>query len=163
MQDREAHRGPPGPPRMPAPATPDSLRLASPWRASVGRVAGPRVGYTERVIPKEKVVELVDAHSKLEEPTTGAIWIRPEAGEAWLVEVIPSMADDEKAEEPTFFSPGVEFRFPVAIIAGNRPSLEAALRRKPELARAVAAGTVMLDAGDAKALVDVAREVSRAA
>jgi hypothetical protein len=115
------------------------------------------------VIPKEKVVELVDAHSKLAEPTTGAIWIRPEAVEAWLVEVIPSMADDEKAEEPTFFSPGVEFRFPVAIIAGNRPSLEAALRREPELARAVAAGTVMLDAGDAKALVDVAREVSRAA
>ena len=116
--------------------------------------------YSERVIPKEKVIELVDAHSKLEEPTTGAIWIRPEAGEAWSVEVIPSMADDEKAEEPTFFSPGVEFRFPVAIIAGNRPSLEAALRRKPELARAVAAGTVMLDTGDAKALVDVAREVA---
>jgi hypothetical protein len=115
------------------------------------------------VIPKEKVVELVDAHAKLEDPTTGAIWIRPEAGEAWLAEVIPSMADDEKAEEPTFFNAGVEFRFPVAIIAGNRRSLEAALRREPDLARAVVDGTVMFDAGDAKALVDVAREVSRAA
>jgi hypothetical protein len=73
------------------------------------------------------------------------------------------MADDDKADEPTFFSPGVEFRFPLALIAGNRPSLEAALRRRPELARAVADGTVVLERGDAKPLVDLARELSRAA
>jgi len=121
---------------------------------------GPRVGYARWVIPREKVAELVNAHARLEEPTTGAIWIRPEAGEAWLVEVIPSMTDDEKAEEPTFFNPGTQFRFPVAIIAGNRRSLEAALRRQPDLARAVASGTVLLDAGDASALVDVARAVA---
>jgi hypothetical protein len=115
------------------------------------------------VIPKEKVVELIEAHAKLEEPTTGAIWIRPDASEAWLVEVIPSMADDDNADEPTYFSPGVEFRFPLALIAGNRPSLEAALRRKPDLARAVAEGTVVLDEGDARQLVELARQVSRAA
>jgi hypothetical protein len=115
------------------------------------------------MIPKEKVEELVDAHAKLEDPTTGAIWIRPDATEAWLVEVIPSMADDEKADEPTFFNPGVAFRFPLALIAGNRPSLEAALRRSPDLARAVAEGTVMFDQGDADALVELARHLSHAA
>ena len=115
------------------------------------------------MIPKEKVVELVHAHAKLDEPTTDAIWIRPNATEAWLVEVIPSMDDDEKAEEPTWFNPGVAFRFPVVMIAGNRFSLEAALRRAPELARDVADGTVLLDGGNAVALVDVARAATQAA
>jgi hypothetical protein len=99
----------------------------------------------------------------LEEPTTGAIWINTGAPEVWLIEVIPTMSDDEKVEEPTFFSPGIEFRFPLALIAGNRHSIEAALRRKPELARAVLDGRVMLDLGDAQPLVELAREVSRAA
>jgi hypothetical protein len=67
------------------------------------------------------------------------------------------------AEEPTFFSPGVEFRFPIALIAGNRQSIEAALRRKLELARAVLDGRAMLDLGDGQPLVELAREVSRAA
>ncbi len=73
------------------------------------------------------------------------------------------MSDDEKVDEPTFFSPGVGFRFPLALIAGNRQSLEAALRRKPDLARAVLDGRVMLDRGDAKPLVELARELSHAA
>jgi hypothetical protein len=115
------------------------------------------------MIPREKVTELVEAHAKLEEPTTGAIWIKTDAPEVWLVEVIPTMADDEKAEEPTYFNPGVEFRFPLALIAGNRESLEAALRRAPDLARAVVDGTVVLDGGDVRPLVELAREVSRAA
>jgi hypothetical protein len=115
------------------------------------------------MIPREKVEELASAHARLEEPATGAIWINTGAPEVWLVEVIPTMSDDDKVEEPTFFGPGVEFRFPLALIAGNRRSLEAALRRKPELARAVLDGTVVLDGGDAKPLVDLAREVSAAA
>jgi hypothetical protein len=115
------------------------------------------------MVPKDKVVELVDAHAALDEPTTGAIWINAAAPEVWLVEVIPSMTDDDKADEPTFFSPGVEFRFPIALIAGNRRSLEAALRRRPELARALVEGTVVLDRGDAQSLVALAREVAHAA
>src|SRR5690349_6924659 len=110
------------------------------------------------MIPEEKVQELVHAHAGLAEPTTGAIWIKTDAPEVWLVEVIPTMADDEKAEEPTFFNPGVEFRFPLALIAGNRQSLEAALRRAPDLARAVVGGTVMLDRGDMQPLDELARE-----
>jgi hypothetical protein len=115
------------------------------------------------MIPREKVEQLVEAHAKLDEPTTGAIWINSEAPEVWLIEVIPTMADDEKAEEPTYFSPGLEFRFPLALIAGNRPSLEAALRRAPELARAVSSGTVVHEGGDAGPLVKLAREIADAA
>ncbi len=44
-----------------------------------------------------------------------------------------------------------------------RQSLEAALRRTPDLARALVDGTVVLDRGDARGLVELAREVSRAA
>ena len=88
------------------------------------------------MIPRQKVDELVQAHARLEEPTTDAIWIKTDASEVWLVEVIPTMADDDKAEEPTYFNAGVEFRFPLALIAGNRESLQGALRRSPELARA---------------------------
>ncbi len=119
--------------------------------------------YDDSMIPLEKVTELVSAHSRLEEPTTGAIWINKDATEVWLVEVIPTMTDDEMADEPTFFSPGVGFRFPLALIAGNRRSLEAALRRKPELARAIVDGTVVLDSIDVQPLVELAREVARAA
>jgi hypothetical protein len=120
-------------------------------------------GMVSDMIPRAKVEELVKAHSKLEEPTTNAIWIKSEASDVWLVEVIPTMADDDQAEEPTYFNPGIAFRFPLVLIAGNRASLEAALRRSPELARDVASGRVMLDDGDAEALVELAREVSRAA
>jgi hypothetical protein len=112
------------------------------------------------MVPRERVIELVDAHARLEEPTTGAIWIKPGEPEVWLVEVIPAMADDETADEPVLFGPGVEFRFPLALIAGNRRSLELALRRKPDLAKAIVSGTVMLDGEDARSLLEVAREVA---
>ncbi len=78
----------------------------------------------------------------------------------WLVEVIPAMTDDDKAEDPAFFNPRVAFRFPMVLVAGNRVSVEAARRRNPELAKELAKGTVMLDNGDATALVQLAREVS---
>jgi hypothetical protein len=117
------------------------------------------------MVPRTKVEELVGAHAKLDEPTTSAIWIKTktDAPEVWLVEVIPAMTDDDDAEEPTYFNPGVAYRFPLALIAGNRSSLEAALRRSPDLAREVAQGTVLLDDGDATALVALARQISHAA
>jgi hypothetical protein len=112
------------------------------------------------VIPRANVEELARAHAALEEPTTAAIWIHRGRPEAWLVEVIPTMASDEHADEPVFLNPGVGFRFPLAIIAGNRESLEAALRRNAELARAVADGDVVVDAGDAQPLVELARRLA---
>jgi hypothetical protein len=115
------------------------------------------------MIPREKVQELVQAHARIEDPTTDAIWIRSDATEVWLVEVVPSMFDDDRAEDATYFNPGVAFRFPLALVAGNRASLEGALHRDRELAKAVAAGEVMLDNGNASHLVALARELAAAA
>ena len=119
--------------------------------------------YPSSVIPPEEVQRLVDAHAKLDEPTSAAIWIKRDAPEAWLVEVIPDMADDDRADEPVYFSPGVGFRFPLALIVGNTRSLEKALRERPELAREVAAGTLLLDGDAGQALVDLARKLVQAA
>lgn len=122
------------------------------------------LGYASAMIPPEKVQELVEAHAKLDEPMTAAIWIRKNESEVWLVEVIPSMAEDENAGEPTYFNPGVSFRFPLVLIAGNRQSLEAAIRRDPKLARNIVDGSKMYDVGgEAEALMVIAREVSQAA
>ncbi len=110
------------------------------------------------MIAREKVQELVDAHARLDDPMTAAIWIRRDAPEVWLIEVIPSLREDDRAHEPTYFSPGVEFRFPLALVAGTRTSLAAALRRDPSLARDVASGDVLFDRdGEAKAIIDAAR------
>ncbi len=115
------------------------------------------------MIPKQQVQKLARAHAALKEPTTAAIWIRREKPEAWLVEVIPAMSPDDRADEPTYFNPGVEFRFPLVLIAGNRQSLEEALRRNTELARDVADGEVMVDTGDARPLVELAKQIAAAA
>ena len=116
------------------------------------------------IIPRDRVEKLVRAHASLEEATTAAIWIRPDDAAAWLVEVIPEMTDDDAADEPIVFAPGVSFTFPLALIAGNRGSLEKALRKNRKLAADVASGHVMLDtAGDATHLVELAKELSPAA
>ena len=114
------------------------------------------------MIPEHKVREVVAAHARLDEPTAAAIWIRQDdPSGVWLVEVIPSLTDEERAEEPVFFAPGVEFAFSLALIAGNRTSLEEALQRNREFARAVAEGEVLLDAsGDASALKRLALSLS---
>lgn len=112
------------------------------------------------MIPRTNIEELARAHAALEEPTTAAIWIHKDRPEAWLVEVIPAMADDENADKPVFFNPGAAFGFPLTIIAGNRESLEAALRQNRELARAVADGDVVVDRGDARPLIELARQLA---
>jgi hypothetical protein len=117
------------------------------------------------MIPEKNVKELVEAHTKLEDHMTGAIWIRQDdsEAEACIVEVIPDMADDEQAEEPIRFNPGPGFRFSLVLIAGNRGSIEAALKRDRKLARDVAKGKILFDEGDAKQLVNVAENLSKAA
>ena len=113
------------------------------------------------MIPREDVEELANVHASLqEEPTTAAIWIHRDRPEAWLVEVIPAMNASAEADDPIFFNPGLKFRFPLALIAGNRRSLEDAVRRNPELARAIADGDVIVDRGDAVPLVNLARQVA---
>lgn len=115
------------------------------------------------MIPVANVRELAAAHARIEDPATAAIWIKREASEVWLVEVIPSMADDDRAEEPTYFNPGAGFRFPLALVAGNRQSLEDALHRDAELARAVAEGEIVLDGPDARHIVELAKHLGAAA
>lgn len=111
-------------------------------------------------IPRAEIVKLARAHSALIlELATGAIWIHRDRSVAWLVEIIPAMAANDRAEEPVFFAPGVSFSFPLALVAGNRESLEKALRRDIELAHAVATGEVLVDGGDAAPLVRLARQL----
>lgn len=114
------------------------------------------------MIPRTKVAELVAAHEALsEDPAAAAVWIRKEESTVWLLEVIPSLPEEDQPEEPIFFSPGVEFRFPLALIAGTRRTLESTLRKDRELARFVASGEVMLDrSGDAQALIALASELA---
>lgn len=115
------------------------------------------------MIPEKNIIELVDAHARLEEPMSGAIWIRPDANEAWLVEVLPGMEDDERAGEPTRFGPGAHFRFPIALVAGNFASLASALEGDAELASAVANGVILYERDgqrDASRLVEVARAMA---
>lgn len=92
---------------------------------------------------------------------TGALWIRQFATEVevCLVEIIPSMSDDDHVELPTYFNSGVGFLFPIALIAGNLKSIEEALHRNIEFAKAVATGKIMHDEGDARRLVDTTTHI----
>jgi len=116
------------------------------------------------MIPRSKVAELVAAHESLrDDPAAAAVWIRKDDPTVWLLEVIPTLPEEDRPEEPIFFNPGVEFRFPLALIAGTRRTLESTLRANPELARLVASGEVMLDrSGDAQALISLASELAAA-
>ncbi|MBA2321640.1 MAG: hypothetical protein H0V89_10840 [Deltaproteobacteria bacterium] len=111
-------------------------------------------------IPRAEIEKLVDAHRKLPDPMTCAIWIRPEASEAWLVEVVSSMEDDDRAGDVIRFNPGITFRFPLALVVGNRESVERAMEKDRELAGAVARGEVLHDGGDAADLVALARRLA---
>jgi len=112
-------------------------------------------------IPRAEIEKLVQAHKNLPDPMTCAIWIRPDASEAWLVEVVSSMADDEQAGEVIRFNPGITFRFPLALVVGNRESMERALEKDRDLAGAVAKGEVLHDdGGDAADLVALARRLA---
>jgi hypothetical protein len=51
------------------------------------------------------MMDLVQAHAELDDPTEIAIWIRQDDREAWLVEVIPTMNPDEHPERPVAFTP----------------------------------------------------------
>ena len=92
---------------------------------------------------REEMEELVRAHAALDEPMETAIWIRQNDREAWLVEVIPSLPEDEHPERPVAFNPGLVFRHPLNLLAGNRASIEAAVRVDHDLAQAVAQGVVL--------------------
>ena len=76
------------------------------------------------MVSREEILELVRAHAALEEPMETALWIRREDREAWLVELIPSLAMDRHPERPIAFNPGRSFRHPLKLIASNLDGLE---------------------------------------
>ncbi len=117
------------------------------------------------MIPQEKVEALVEAHAHLDkDPATAVVWFRKDESMVWLLEVIPTfdeLADEDQTEEPTFFNAGITFRFPLALIAGTRRTLEATLRSDPKLAKDLATGKVLLDGGgDGTRLVELAKQVA---
>lgn len=112
-------------------------------------------------IPKQRITDLVQAHAELDEPTTAAIWIkRDDPAEAWLVEVIPAMANDDKADEDIHFNPGISFQHPLALIAGNLESLKKAVAQNKQLAQDIVDGQIVLPGGkkEAETLVATASE-----
>lgn len=119
-------------------------------------------------IPREKVVELAKTHAELDDRATAAVWIRKDETTVWLIEVVPTFPEigpEEDREEPIFFNPGVYFRFPLALIAGTRRTLEKTIESDRELARHVASGDIVFDDGhgEANELVEYARKLSTAA
>lgn len=108
----------------------------------------------------EEMLELAHAHAALEDPTEIAIWIRQHEREAWLVEVIPTMARDDHPERPVAFTPGRAFRHPLNLIAGNREDIERAIRNDSDLASAVANGHVLLGRDAAQELVSLAQDIT---
>jgi hypothetical protein len=110
------------------------------------------------MVTPEEMRELVQAHAGLDEPMTTAIWIRRQDREAWLVEVIPSMAKDPHPERHVAFGPGRFFRHALNLIAGNVDDLKEAIRREPSLADAIAEGEVLYGEAEGEALKRFAEE-----
>ncbi len=109
---------------------------------------------------KKTMQDLVEAHKELEEPISGAIWIRKSDFGAWLVEVLPEMPDDSRVLDPVVFSPTTDFRYSLHLIAGNLRSLQDALHSNPEMAREVASGEVLFADNDCEDLMRMVREVA---
>lgn len=103
------------------------------------------------------MLELVRAHSALDEPMETAIWIRRDDREAWLVELIPSLAVDDHPERPVAFNPGRSFRHPLNLIASSLDGLRRAIQTDHALARDVAAGEILYGADRGRELQEIAR------
>ena len=103
------------------------------------------------------MLELVRAHTALEEPMETAIWIRREARDAWLVELIPALAVDDHPERPVAFNPGRAFRHPLNLIASNMDGLRRAIHTDQALARDIAAGDILYGDERGRELQEIAR------
>jgi hypothetical protein len=95
------------------------------------------------VAQERDICALVQAHTDLDEEMTAALWIYQDSREVWLVEVIPSMFENDRAELPIQFNPTLDFRWPLKLIIANPSDLHAAIRRDSDLAAAIIAGQVL--------------------
>jgi hypothetical protein len=103
------------------------------------------------------MLNLVRAHTALDEPMETAIWIRREDREAWLVELIPSLAADAHPEIPVAFNPGRSFRHPLNLIASNLDGLRRAMQEHHTLARDIAVGEILYGEERGRELQEIAR------
>lgn len=127
--------------------------MGSSWRPRHERC------YSIDVPTREEMIELVRAHAELDEPMETAIWIRPHEREAWLVEALPSLADDDHPNRPVAFNPGRTFRHPLNLIASNMEGLRRAIQEDQALARDIAAGEVLYGPARGQELQDFARSI----
>ncbi|HEX3775063.1 MAG TPA: hypothetical protein VHV51_11405 [Polyangiaceae bacterium] len=97
---------------------------------------------------RDEMLELVQAHAGLEDRMDAAIWIRRDAPDAWLVEVLPDLPADRHPGRPVHFNAGRTFRHELNLIAANAEDLRAAIRADVQLAAVLADGEV-LHGGDA--------------
>jgi len=89
------------------------------------------------------VKDLVAAHVAIkDERMETAIWINQKDGAIWLVELLPTFADDPDANEPTTFSAS-KHGFDLRLVAANEDSLKQAIKKDPDLAKAIVAGAVL--------------------
>ena len=109
----------------------------------------------------EAINALVHAHSKLEDVHTGALWLPRWDGPAVkLLEIIPSMPIDARADEPMEFLPSKDFRYTLQLINGRAADLRDAIERNGEFAQAVLDGVpVPAPTPATKALQAFARKV----
>lgn len=95
---------------------------------------------------REAVLSLVRAHAALEDRLTGAIWLSAKRNGVWLVEIIPSMPADARADEPMEFLPSRDFRYALHLYTGREADLLSAIDRNVAFAASIAAGTPVPDA-----------------
>ena len=91
------------------------------------------------------VLALVQAHAKLDDSMTAAIWIYQDSREVWLIEIVPSMFDDERANIPIQFNPTTDFRWPLKLFAVNLSNIQDVILKDPELAAAIADGDILYE------------------
>jgi hypothetical protein len=108
---------------------------------------------------REEMLELVRAHAGLEDRMDAAIWIRQNAREGWLVELLPDLPADVHPGRPIQFNAGRTFRHELNLIAANADDLRAAIRADAQLAAWVADGEVLHGDDVGRALVTLARQV----
>lgn len=104
------------------------------------------------------MVHLVGDHAALDDPMETAIWIRRDDREAWLVELLPALGSDPQPGRPIAFTPGLEFRHPLNLIASDLDGLRRAIEADHDLARDIAEGEVLHGSERGRELQDYARE-----
>jgi hypothetical protein len=108
---------------------------------------------------RDEMMDLVLSHVGLEDRMDAAIWIRRDAPEGWLVELLPELPADRHPGRPVQFNPGRSFRHELNLVAANADDLRAAIRADAQLAAWVADGEVLHGPEVAREFVMLARQV----